>query len=232
MGRFHFHTHDELRHGAPVHLAYLRRDAGRLAANPHRNMRLAASPTWLTVRYRKLSEEFPRACHGFQYSDPCVSGFDEDCLPVRDVRYVDEMRDVATIRHQGWFADSDGTGDRGVIRGIVCRISHGRFLAGYHWSDNDEYCIVAKCYSDERTALFAADRLAERLAEDYREDDYQFRAMTDAEGHAESMEWDARMAYEARNVSAPHREHARERIGELRAARADVEKARRAYEGV
>lgn len=37
-------TFDTLRQGAPARLAKLRADAAKLAANPHRNMHVAANP--------------------------------------------------------------------------------------------------------------------------------------------------------------------------------------------
>ncbi|WP_325341579.1 hypothetical protein [Xylophilus sp.] len=140
-------------------------------------------------------------------------------------RYADE---VVNLRHTGWFTDNHCNGK---ARGIVVALPHGRFLAGYHWDDNGERCYFGDLYDDEDDATRAADSLAERFAEDARADSERFDAMQDAEGHCEAVASDVDMAYQARNVSARHREHARGRIEELRAARRDFEEARAAYEG-
>jgi hypothetical protein len=128
---------------------------------------------------------------------------------------------------RGWFTDVDCT-DTAI--GIVGRLPHGRFIVGYRWTSNDERVYYPDVYDDADEAARAADSHAERFAESAREDDELFQTMCSAEDHAESMELDTGMAVEARNVSARHRRVARDRIAELRAARADVETARAAYE--
>lgn len=100
---------------------------------------------------------------------------------------------------RGWFTDADCT-DTAI--GIVGRLPHGRFIAGYRWTSNDERVYFAQLYDDADEAARAADSHAERFAETARDYDELFQAMCSAEGHAESMEWDTRMAVEARNVSA------------------------------
>lgn len=153
--------------------------------------------------------------------------FDRTSLPVRDIRYSDEV--YSRIQHKGWYADDDGS--QGVIRGIVASLPHGRYLSGYHWSDNDEYVIfIGRSFDDENEAARDADREAERYAETCRDSNERFHAMQDAEGHAEAVADDVRHAFEARNVNAWHREYCRDRIGELRAARADLKSATEAYE--
>lgn len=174
---------------------------------------------------------------------PVFYGFSERSLPVRDVRFADE---VAKLDHDGWFADAEGYGDRGTIRGVVARLSHDRFLSGYHWSDNGEFVLYCdEVYSDEDDAARGADSQAERYAEQCRDDDERFRAMVDAEGLCESKESDLRDAWEQyraawsafladyRHASAARkaREWVSELVSDLRAFRKEYEAAKQAYEG-
>ena len=142
----------------------------------------------------------------------------------RGERDADE---VIRLRHTGWFTDTEGSE---TATGIVARLPHGRFISGYRWTSNGERVYFPEVFTDEDEAARAADSHAESFAEDAREDSERFDAMKDAEGHVEEVESDVRMAFEARNVSPRHREHARDRIEELRAARRDLEAATKAYE--
>lgn len=83
--------------------------------------------------------------------------------------YVDELPD-SPINHRGWFTDNDGFAK---ARGIVAALPHGRFLAGYEWSDNGERVYFLTIESDLRDAIRAADYYAEQFAEAERE--YQQR---------------------------------------------------------
>ncbi|TKW76783.1 MAG: hypothetical protein DI543_19140 [Bradyrhizobium icense] len=51
----------------------------------------------------------------------------------RGERFADEVEGGPD--HKGWYADDDCS-DK--VRGIVGRLPHGRFIAGYHNSGNDE----------------------------------------------------------------------------------------------
>lgn len=90
--------------------------------------------------------------------------------------FADEM--TGGPDHRGWFTDDEMQLE--VARGIVARLSHGRFIAGYHWSANDERVYFPDVYTDEREAKRAADREAERFAEDCR-----LSAIEEAEAEAE-----------------------------------------------
>lgn len=144
----------------------------------------------------------------------------------RGERFADECEGGPD--HTGWYTDNDGSES---ARGIVGRLPHGRFIAGYHWNSNGERVYFPEVFDSERDAARAADRHAEHFAESAREASERFDAMRAAESRAEAVQDDVRHAIDARNASAYWREHCRERISELRAARADLEKARAAYEG-
>lgn len=138
-----------------------------------------------------------------------------------------DAHDILNPRHTGRYPDIHG--DESAI-GIVARLTHGRFIAGYHWMMNGERVYFPEVFTDENDAARAADGHAEHFAESAREDSERFDAMCRAESHAESVADDVLMAYQARNVSAKHRAHCIDRIEELRAARADLADATSAYE--
>lgn len=164
-------SHDELRHGAKHRLQALRADAAKLAANPHRNMHVAANPNWRIVRYRKFSDKYPRACMGRIGPDAVITAFAAHHLPVRDVR---DCGDVIRMRHTGWFTDE---GCQEYMLGIVCRLTHGRFVAGYRWTSNDEYVIfVGEIFTDEDDCARMADEHARVTAETEKEYDIRWNA--------------------------------------------------------
>lgn len=192
-----------------------------------------AKPTdWRAVRHwgmHSYAAAFGLASIGANGRNPVLTSFDADSLPVRNVRFADEV--CSRIRHKGWFADEHQCS--GVIRGVIASLPHGRFLSGYHWSDDGEYVLFigSGCiFDDENEAARDADREAEKYADICREDNARFDAMQDAEQHAESVAADVEHAYMARNVSDWHREYCRDRIEELKLARNDLAEKTEAYE--
>jgi hypothetical protein len=150
----------------------------------------------------------------------------------RDERWADDCEGGPS--HNGWFTMADGEcfkDGTGICRGIVARLTHGRFIAGYWWGDNGERVYFPKIYDDEREAAQDADYHAERFADTARADNERFVTMCDAETLAEALKEDAEMAIQARNVSGRHRDAAREAIGNLREAREALADATREYEG-
>lgn len=73
----------------------------------------------------------------------------------------------ARIDHSGWYSDEYGDGEK--IRGLVVRLPRGKFLAG--WSMGEGMCgsVEGDIYTEETEAAYAADSIAERIAEDERE---------------------------------------------------------------
>lgn len=84
-------------------------------------------------------------------------------------QYADEVR--KSIGHRGWFTDSHYDGK---ARGVVVNLPHGRFIAGYEWSDNDEIVYYPEIFEDAREAARSADYHAEKFAESQREDSDRF----------------------------------------------------------
>ena len=214
---------------APVRLAMLRAAfADHAKKYPHCPER-AKPKSWRDIRgatYKNVSAYCGALSQGFNvsgnYKTPiwyCSTG-----EQFRDERFC---ADVARSGHTGWFTDTDG-GEK--ARGIVARIPHGRFIAGYHWSSNDERAYFPEVYDDETEAARAADSHAESFAESAREDSERFDAMQDAENETEEKEREFKLAFMARHVSAAHTELAREALAELRSARGVLARATADYE--
>lgn len=84
-----------------------------------------------------------------------------------------QYADIASehIGHKGWFTDSLYDGK---ARGIVVSLPHGRFIAGYEWSDNGESVYYPEIYTDIEDAARSADYHAEKFAENQREHSDRF----------------------------------------------------------
>lgn len=229
---------------APRRLAMMREDfASHSARYPH-CPECAKPRDWRGVRGSTLQgvrDYFGLPSIGSSDGTPVVYGFKRRAMPVRFIRYCDEVRNTR-VEHAGWFTD-DECDEK--ARGIVGALSHGRFLAGYAWSSNGENVLFCdRVYSDESEAARMADEHARVFADQAREDSERFNAMQDAETFADEKEtdvreaWDAyRLAWQARYVSVRHLANAHEArndvsdaIDELRQARADRVEKTAAYE--
>lgn len=82
-----------------------------------------------------------------------------------------EVNGYKLIDHQGWYTDGDYASE--TARGIVVRLPHGRFLAGYYLSMNGERVYFPRVYDELRDAIYAADEHARRIGE--QESEYQNR---------------------------------------------------------
>jgi hypothetical protein len=91
---------------------------------------------------------------------------DSDGAPGLRWRYCDDI--ARSIGHTGWFTDEYG--DSETIRGIVMRLPANRgFLAGWTMGEGMASAIDADIYDDETAAAYAADSMAEHVAERERE---------------------------------------------------------------
>src|SRR5574337_1439818 len=173
---------------------------------------------------------------------PILATFRESALPVRSVRFCDEIKS-AKIRHTGWYVDDDQC--MGTIRGVVAYLPHGKYFIGYYGSDNGEYVIRTDAIiDDESDAARWADSFAESYAETCREDNARFRAMADAESLAEEKEhdlsdawqdyraiWSAFIADPRKHWRAAQRaqETVRDLIADIRGDRRDLARATEEY---
>ena len=98
---------------------------------------------------------------------------ESDFAPVLRWRWCDDV--TSRITHTGWYADEYGGGDK--IRGIVFRLPRSRgFLAGWSMGEGMITELDCEVFDDETNAAYAADSMAEYVADqerDYQERDYQ-----------------------------------------------------------
>ena len=150
-----------LKIGAPRRLAYLRASAQR------RNEKLPGSAAaWRTVRYATLTQPGHLA-QGMNGGAPVWYAHTGAAFPREE--YADEC--YRGIRHKGWFTDADCTMK---ARGIVVRLPHEKFLAGYELDDTGERVYFPEIFTDESDAARRADGHAERFAEACLEDSRRF----------------------------------------------------------
>ncbi len=83
-----------------------------------------------------------------------------------------------------WYADDDG---HTTMRGIILRLPHGRFLAGYSLGEGMASGVGAHVYDDEAEALAAADEEARTVAESEREYQAEEHARLDEEEREASL---------------------------------------------
>lgn len=105
------------------------------------------------------------------------------------------------ISHNGWFANAD---DSATVCGIVARLPHNRWMAGYYSNDNGERVYLAQVFKDLTDAANAADDEAERVAEDEKEYSEMWRAARNLADDIEALESDIKELI-------PMRHHARAR---------------------
>ena len=214
---------------APVRLAMMRAAfAGHAKKYPHCPEH-AKPKSWRDIRgatFKNVSAYCGVLSQGFDGTDHCKTPvwYSHTGEQFRNERFCD---DVARMGHTGWFTDTEG-GEK--ARGIVARIPHGRFIAGYHCSSNGGRVYFPEVYDDETEAARAADSHAEQFAESAREDSERFEAMREAEEKESEAARVFKLAYMARHVSAEHVELAREALEELRSARDVLASATAAYE--
>lgn len=164
--------------GAPRRLAILKRDAEQfLVRNPHLAKFGTVKKSWKDVRYATFKSERGLS-QGFNDGMPVWYGFE-----LADYfRETKEAHDIISLRHTGYYTDLDCCH---LAKGIVASLPHGKFLAGYYWEDNGEYCFYEEIYTDKEDAARAADSYAESFADEAREHDYQYRQARDLEDEIE-----------------------------------------------
>ena len=198
-----------LKIGAARRLGFLRNAAKR----HNEKFPSGIAATWRTVRYATLKgtgdlnqgmnggapiwyadtgPAFPRET----YADLCAEGPD----------------------HRGWFTDADCAMK---ARGIVVRLPHEKFIAGYEWGDNGERVYFPEIFDSETDAAHQADGHAESFADDCREHDAKYREAQDRQTEAEDMAHQLAEKLALRNNPRfpDAREEARELLTELRELR-------------
>ena len=86
----------------------------------------------------------------------------QDGEVLRRGQWCDEVEGVR-IDHTGWFTDGEYQCDK--ARGIVVNLPHGRWIAGYHTSENDERVYFPEIHESARDAAHMADEHARVIGE-------------------------------------------------------------------
>lgn len=219
--------------GARARLAILRQMARESLNNRNEATRLHPDD-WKGARRYTLSSWRNAYCAGIhQAPGQWYTHGGEQFRNERDAH--DVMREAGrhrAIDHTGWYTDTE-CNEKAI--GIVASLPHGRFIAGYRWTSNDERVYFPEVFTDEEEAARAADDHAERFADGAREDDARWNAMQEAEWQAEKLGNEVQRLFLIRNnpqcTDLPGlRRDLRAAIEELRAARDDVRRTTNAYE--
>lgn len=169
--------------GAPARLALFKREAARPC--------WVRPMTWRDVRFATLKSS-PGLDQGFDGETPIW--YTQSGAEFRNERYCDDIG-VRGIDHRGWFTD-DMQDEK--VRGIVASLPHGRFLAGYITSVNDERVYFPDIFDDEKDAARMADEHARIAADNEREwrerDDAEQREAEQREREQEEAEDEERAA--------------------------------------
>ena len=193
-----------LKIGAPRRLACLRTSAQR----NNEKFPSGNAATWRTVRYATLTHTGGMS-QGMNGGAPIWYAYTGSAF----------RREVyAREGGAGWYTDVDCTMK---ARGIVVRLPHGKFLAGYEWDDNGERVYFPEIFDSETEAAHQADRHAESFADDCREHDAKYHEaqtlQTEAEDLAQHLAEKLALRNNPRFPGA--REEARELLTELRETR-------------
>lgn len=138
----------------------------------------------------------------------------------RNERDASDILTSSRHGHCGWFSDTQQS-DR--VIGIVASLSHGRFIAGYRWTSNNERCYYGEIFDDEDEAARMADEHARVYAELCMEDSERFDQMQNLESELESKLEELRDAIALRNHRRGSHEAVHDLIEEVRDMRATLE---------
>jgi hypothetical protein len=206
-----------LRGGAPARLCMLKNAAAYTNApdvNLPPSRRFA---DWRAAREATLTDTGPALSAGYNTENagtpyekrtPVYVAFCGDHF--RDERHADDI-DGAGIDHRGWFADADCSN---TVRGLVGRLSHGRFVAGYSVKDNGEHVYLCEVFDDEREAARTADRAAELYADAEREYSERWQAAQELAERITARKSRVSELFALRNHPR-HRDTARDELAEV-----------------
>ena len=195
-----------LKIGAAQRLGFLRNAAKR----HNEKFPSGSAATWRTVRYATLKHPGGLS-QGMNGGAPIW--YAHAGAAFRREKYADEC--YQGIRHEGWFTDADCAGK---ARGIVVRLPHEKFIAGYEWEDSGERVYFPELFDDPTEAARRADGHAESFANDCREHDAKYREAQNLQTEAEAMAQQLAEKLALRNDPRfpDAREEARELLTELR----------------
>jgi len=207
-----------LRASAPARLAVLRNAAAYTNAHDVKlppSMRFA---TWREARrttFRTLDTGLAQgfnSCGSYRvpvwYSHSSAEHF----------RNERKAHNIVSMNHTGWYADIDGLE---LITGIVAGLPHGRFIAGYECSENEERVYFSHIYDDENDAARAADEHARIQADKEREQDQRYNDACNLAHDVEMLKTDVAELFPMRHHGRARRELA-QTIETMRTKRATL----------
>lgn len=170
--------------GSPARLAILREMSARAKADKLPPSRIPAD--WRAAREWNFTNWRAAYCAGL---NPGFNGdgfsrkavwYSHGGEQFRGEKFADQCE--AGPDNTGWYTDMHSDG---LARGIVARLSHGRFIAGYWWGDNGERVYFSQVFTDESDAARMADEHARVFAEGQQEDNAKFERAKEIEGEIE-----------------------------------------------
>lgn len=107
-----------------------------------------------------------------------------------------DAHEVARTNHTGWFTDVHHY-DTAI--GIIAKLPHNRWLAGYRLTMNDERVYFADIHDSAEDAARAADSHAETIADAEREYSHKFQEAQDLQSEVEELKQRAARCFALRN---------------------------------
>lgn len=212
--------------GTPARLAILRMIAADSVNNFNPHTRLDPED-WRKARTSTLKSyatSFGALDQGSQGNTPIWY-----CHTGPQFRNERDACDIVRSLPNGWYTDTYCS-DTAI--GIVGMLTHGRYIAGYRWTSNDERVYFPEVFTDENDAARMADEHARVFADNARDDSERFNAM-----QLEELNVELRTEELQKSIALRHRAKfggkARviEHIQQLREARETLASATKAYEG-
>lgn len=146
--------------GTPARMAILRMIAADSVNNRNESTRMQPGD-WRGARRYTMGSYAAAYCSGINQgvSDWYSHGGEQ-------FRNERDAGEVLRLGHNGWFTDSY---QDDIAVGIVASLTHGRFIAGYRWTSNDERVYFGEVFTDEEDAARMADEHARVFAENCRD---------------------------------------------------------------
>ena len=140
-----------------------------------------------------------------------------------------EAHEILNSRHMGYYTNSERS-ERAV--GVIAHLTHGRYIAGYMWTSNDERVWFPEVFTEIEDAARMADSHAESFAKSAREDDEHYQRVVMAEIAVEEQLTEVQESIALRRIAKfGGRDRVRAQIKKLRELREELTQANREYEG-
>lgn len=132
--------------------------------------------SWRDVRYATLKSH-TGLDQGSNQGQPIW--YTQDGPAFKREKFCDEV-EYSHINHKGWFCDEEASE---TARGLIVMLPHGRCLAGYYLSMNDERVYFPGIFDSQNEAAQEANEYARKIAREeveYREKDREAQACSES----------------------------------------------------